>query len=430
MGKWIWMHEKEGEFRENTRACFADSFVVENVEEEITLEICAVTKYMVYINGSYVGRGPIRGEKGSFTYDSYSILPLCRMGENTIAVRVWNYGWSTYQSISDTPGVDFTAAQGGHILAESGETTRCREDLGHMRYAPKRNVNLGFSDYYDGRKGNLKWIADSREAGDWGYGKVLPRKGEQTEKKSRPIRMLHSTEVYPKKVECIQDVKRGCQQLTLNTRRAFFGDRRDANETIFSGFLGGCFTAEKDMEGMISFPNRTWNGIIGTFRLGGKVYPVDNAHRDIPVQIPAGQQFFLMQISGKFDDLYCHIELRFPEKLKTGGFFTVGPTQRICQKLDGVSRIYGGLDEFNEMESYTKKHRRIFEAQSLEELQKLTDEIVFLDEKDIFEDMYLLSLARTEEVVQEYAVTTEDCGILWKNQSCTCLLYTSPSPRD
>ena len=132
MGKWIWMHEKEGEFRENTRACFADSFVVENVEEEITLEICAVTKYMVYINGSYVGRGPIRGEKGSFTYDSYSILPLCRMGENTIAVRVWNYGWSTYQSISDTPGVDFTAAQGGHILAESGETTRCREDLGHI----------------------------------------------------------------------------------------------------------------------------------------------------------------------------------------------------------------------------------------------------------------------------------------------------------
>ena len=28
--------------------------------------------------------------------------------------------------------------------------------------------------------------------------------------------------------------------------------------------------------------------------------------------------------------------------------------------------------------------------------------------------MYLLSLARTEEVVQEHAVTTEDCGILWK----------------
>ena len=35
--------------------------------------------------------------------------------------------------------------------------------------------------------------------------------------------------------------------------------------------------------------------------------------------------------------------------------------------------------------------------------------------------MYLLSLARTEEVVQEYAVTTEDCGILWKNQSCTAI---------
>ena len=205
MGKWIWMHEKEGDFRENTRACFADSFVVENVEEEITLEICAVTKYMVYINGSYVGRGPIRGEKGSFTYDSYSILPLCRMGENTIAVRVWNYGWSTYQSISDTPGVDFDGSQGGL----SFRVGRAPRDAGSVIWAicgMRRNeyVNFGFSDYYDGRKGNLKWIADSREAGDWGYGKVLPRKGEQTEKKSRPIRMLHSTEVYPKKWSDIQ----------------------------------------------------------------------------------------------------------------------------------------------------------------------------------------------------------------------------------
>ncbi len=422
MGKWIWINEDDRDgFRENTRACFADTFLVGDAEEEITLEICAVTKYMVYVNGCYVGRGPIRGEKGSFTYDSYSILPLCRTGENTIAIRVWNYGWSTYQSISDTPGVDFTVAQGERILVQAGETTKCKEDLGYMRYAPKRNVNLGFSDYYDGRKGNLKWILDSEEINSWGHGKILQEECRQRQKKSRPIRMLHSVEVYPKKVECIQDVKRGCQQLTLNTRRAFFGDRRDADETIFAGFLGGCFIAEEDMEGMISFPNRTWNGIIGTFRLGDKIYPVDNAHRDIPVKIQAGEQFFLMQISGKFDDLYSHIELRFPQKLGRKGFFVVGPTQRICQKLDGVSRIYGGLDEFNEMESYTKKHQQIFEAGSLEELKNLTEDIVFLDEKDIFEDMYLLSLARTEEVVKEYGVKIKDCGILWKNQSCTVI---------
>ena len=107
MGKWIWMHEKEGEFRENTRACFADSFVVENVEEEITLEICAVTKYMVYINGSYVGRINSRG-KGSFTYDSYSILPLCRMG------RKYHCGGCGIMAdpltrASAIPRVDFTA---------------------------------------------------------------------------------------------------------------------------------------------------------------------------------------------------------------------------------------------------------------------------------------------------------------------------------
>lgn len=423
MGKWIWLNDENTSriFKENTRGCFAASFDVEDLQSDITLEICAVTRYMVYLNGTIVGRGPVRGAKGSFTYDSYSLLPLCKEGENDLAVRVWNYGWSTYQSISDHPGLDFTVRQCGCVLAESGETTRCKEDEGHMRYVPKRNVNLGFGDYYDGRKDNLKWLSDSRITKNWKTAVVLPDDGPKDNPRNRKIRTFDSRDVYPKKLECIQDVKRGCWQLTLNTRRAFFGDRRDADETIFAGFIGGHFVAPKDMEGIISFPNRTWNGIIGSFRLGEGVYEVNNANRDIPVKVKAGKQFFLLQVSGKFDDLYCHMELKFPEKLIGKDFFTVGPTAQIRQSLDGVSRIYGGLDEFNQMESYTDLHARIWNSQNFEELLSCTDEVHYLDEKDIYEDLYLLSLARTEQAAAEYAVQVKDCGILWNNQSVTVI---------
>lgn len=465
MGKWIWLGQEEtGEgFSENTRGNFAATFQMEESEGEITLEICAVTKYMVYLNGRQVGRGPVRGKKGSFVYDTYRLGALCQKGENFLAVRVWNYGWSTYQSISDRSGLDFTVWQEApgasgegrdagrpeegsvwtssgpeerSVLVSSGEQVRCRRDLGYMRYAPKRNVNLGFGDYYDARRDDLRWIGDRSLTRDWPCAALLKEDlpGEADRKEDggkedtpgmdgecrvlrRQIRAFDAQDRYPVRVEAIQDVKRGCHQLTLNTRRAFFGDRRDADETIFAGFIGGFFEAEEDMEGIISFPNRTWNGIIGSFRLGENVYSVDNANREIPVTAKAGEQFFLLQVSGKFDDLYCHLELRFPRKLTGKRFFTVGPTARIRQELDGVSRIYGGLDEFNEMESYTKEHRRIFEAADFEELTQVAGagKIHWIDQRDMYEDLYLLSLTRTEEVLAEYAVEAADCGILWKN---------------
>lgn len=445
MGKWIWLDGEdtcEG-LRENTRGNFVSSFRLEEPRAEVTLEICAVTKYMVYFNGRQIGRGPVRGAGGSLIYDTYDLGPLCRQGENYLAVRVWNYGWSTYQSLSDRPGLDFTvwegrpqwdkdpeqgfASAGGdaspRILASSGAHTRCREDGGYLRYAPKRNVNLGFGDYYDARQGDLRWVEDSSLTRDWPLAVEWAKDGRNRSVSRRAIRSFDGKDRYPVEVAAIEDVKRGCRQLTLNTRRAFFGERRDADESIFAGFIGGFFEAEKDMEGMISFPNRTWNGIIGSFRLGERVYEVDNANREIPVQVKAGEQFFLLQVSGKFDDLYCHLELRFPGSFTGKRFFTVGPTARICQKLDGVSRIYGGLDEFNEMESYTRKHQQIWEAEDFSQLsrQVSAEEIHWIEERDIYEDLYLLSLARTEEALAKYGVTVADQGILWNNQDTTVI---------
>lgn len=423
MGKWIWLNETDSNdtLRENTRGCFAASFVVENVSLDITLTICAVTKYMVYLNGVQVGRGPVREAEGKLVYDSYALLPLCKKGVNHLAVRVWNYGWSTYQSFSQAPGLDFTVTQGEHILTASGKDTRCKEDEGHMRYAPKRNVNLGFSDYYDGRLDNLAWISDREACESWPKAFVLHGYTKNREWAVRPIRSFDAQEKRPVKVECIQDVSRGCWQITLNTRRAFFGNRRDADETIFSGFIGGTLTAPCDMEGVISFPNRTWNGIIGDFKLDGVLYGVTNAKREIPVTITAGEHFFLMQISGKYDDLYCHMEIQFPKKVEGKGFFVAGPTAVIHQELNGVSRIYGGLDEFNRLEEHTLQHDKIWACESFMELKEAAGEVTFLDEGDVYEDLYLLSLARTERVEARYGVTVQDCGILWNNQDATII---------
>lgn len=431
-GKWIWpvgMDEHE-----NQRACFAAFFETDlNPEaEEPVLHISASTRYIAYVNGRELGRGPGRSGRSRRFYDTFSLAGKLREGNNYLAVRVWSYGWSTYQSIQAPGGLLFEVVQGKQTLAASGCRVRALEDVGHQVFAPKRNVNLGFTDFYDARRFDASWTEKPELVKDWPFAReVQDPGGILQERVTRPFTWQNQ---YPQHIVAMQQVKKGCRQITVNTRRAFFDDRRDANETIFSGFLGFEFVCRREMEGVIAFPNRTWNGLIGDFRIDSHCYPVTNENRTISVTLGSGRHLFLMQLSGKYDDLYCHMEFDFPEPfdilLNAEGrsFFTVGPTQRILPVIDGIQMVYGGLSEFNRMERETPEHERLFAVESSGDLRKLAEKFGvrfrWVEQHYVFEDSYLLSLARTEKVVKEEAVLDSQMGILWANDCDTVFLPT------
>ncbi|MDO4276487.1 MAG: hypothetical protein Q4D16_22725, partial [Eubacteriales bacterium] len=426
-GKWIWT--ADGQEHENQRGCFGTSFLVQPGMEGVTLKISASTRYIVYINGQEIGRGPVRAGRAQWFYDSYSLDGILKEGRNFLAVRVWSYGWSTYQSLHAPGGLIFEVAQGENLLAASGREVHGILDTGHQSFAPKRNVNLGFTDYYDARNFDNTWTEKPETAEEWPMAQEIEDVWGTLE--SGDIRHFHWKNQYPQHIIGVEQVKKGCRQVTVNTRQAFFGDRRDADETIFSGFLGFRFESTESMEGMISFPNRTWNGILGDFCIDGRLYPVSNGNRGIPVAVEPGRHVFLMQISGKYDDLYAHIELDFPMPLKIleqehgESFFTVGPTQRIVPVIDGFQRVYGGLDEFNRMEEETEDHQYVFSSESFSEIQARAEErelaFTWVDPRYVFWDEYLLSLARTEKVAVRECVGEEHLGILWNND-CDCLI--------
>ncbi len=422
---WIWL--KDGISTENERGCFVETIHVDSKDESIILKISADTRYAAYVNGREIGRGPIRSTVDNWYYDEYDITPCLQYGGNHLAIRVWNYGWSTYQSLASEGGLCFWVQQGDGILARSGENTRSSRDLGHKYNTVKRNVNLGFTDYYDARKFNADWIRDPGISKDWGSSKRIGNRWGSMKK--RPIKPFNQEFKLPQRVVEFGEVKKGCRQLSLNTRKAFFGDRRDADETIFAGFIGFVLEAPEEMEGVIAFPNRTWNGIIGDFKLDGTCYRVENARREIGVALKKGRQLFLLQVSGKFDDLYCHVEFKFPGKIEFGSvdgkpenrFFVIGPTDRIVSPLDGRSRVYGGLEEFDRMEGHTALHEKIFSCSSLEELLNFRQHMEYIDGDYVFFDQYIYSLVRNDICVKNYPVTDQVSGLLWDNQIATLL---------
>lgn len=443
-GKWIWISENRTS--ENERGCFTTEFYgvdahaanihigdahsmdsyagTSSREKDIKLMICGITRYIVYLNGKEMGRGPIRSGSGELFYDTYDITPDVKPGRNFLAVRVWSYGWSTYQIVAQEGGVWFQVSSGGEVLAASGAETKCAKDLGHISHTVKRNVNLGFSDYYDANRFDSMWIEDGEISKNWGTAWVLEdgenREDREVRIKQNPLRQFQRTAKTPGRIVRIQEVIPGCQQISVNTRNAFFPGRKDADETIFSGFLGCEFLAPQDMEGKIAFPNRTWNGIIGDFTIDGKLYEVSNEHREIPVRLCEGKHFFLMQISGKFDDLYCHMELCFPENLiMEGDFFVKGPTSRIIPVIDGFGKVYGGLDEYNRLEKYPDIHKRLFAASSLKEMVEIGGPVTYVEPRYIYENAYIYSLAKRDKVIAESAVQPRHLGMLWDNQEVT-----------
>lgn len=439
-GVWIWICD--GQESENERVCFQTVFQANDLLHDHELRISAVNRYAVWLNGVFLGSGSPRSGRDTHFFESYGIDHLLAEGENLLSMEVWNYGWSTYQSLAEEGGLWFEVTEDDQILCCSDESVKAARDLGHLPYAPKRNVNLGFTDYYDARKMSRSWTGRRQDC--WANAVLSRQKDEKAE--SLPIRSFNETKAYPDRVIALEDVEKNVQVMTVNTREGFFPGRKDADETIFNGLLGCEIEAEEEMSGRISFPNRSWNGLIGTFRIGAQVYEISDACRDVSVVIPEGRTLFLMQLNGKFDDLYSHIEFRFPRKVcfhrQSSGetFFVLGPTMRLKSPVDGKQPVIDTIDFLTDLD------RELFACSTLKELEtsavRLAAETVpeqagaaqmlqgqagegsglrWLPERYVMEDMYLLSLCRLARTVRSYALQPENMGILWNNTQCTVI---------
>ena len=92
---WIWGTGAESP--RNEWRCFRKTFRP-STNQEIRLKITADSRYVLYVNGNQVGRGPVRSWPFELAYDEYPIGHLLKAGEdNTIAVLVMNYGVATFQ---------------------------------------------------------------------------------------------------------------------------------------------------------------------------------------------------------------------------------------------------------------------------------------------------------------------------------------------
>ncbi len=212
---WIWSRGEERP--RNSFLYLRRSFEVPAAVRSARARVSADSRYRLYVNGRYVGRGPPRSVPPWQYYDVYDLSGELRRGVNVVAALVHHYGESTGQYILGRGGFIFQMevelAGGGRLLVKTDRTWRVARARAWRQDTPRINGALGFVEVYDAREEPLGWKDVDFDDSAWEEPVVIAD-GERTTPPVRPwlkmvprdIPPLLEAEVFPVSVVEVGEV--------------------------------------------------------------------------------------------------------------------------------------------------------------------------------------------------------------------------------
>ena len=309
--KWIWGGSEDSP--RNEWRCFRKAFELpESGATDAVLHIAADSRYVLYINGKQVGRGPVRSWKEEQFYDSYEVGHLLRPGKrNVIAVHVMHFGVSNFYYIRGRGGllVQLEAGRLGDaagndilMLASTDETWTTSRMLAQDPRSPRMSCQQGFADIYDARQWDEQWIcADYDDSGPlWEQAKVIGPVGTDPWKRlvPRDIPFLTEEKIYPSRLESVRRVKAPDWSAVLDLRAAMMPDSIEhANPVQFAGYLAGVLVLKEAGTVTLGFPGgirteKVWiDGRLCSDWIG------EAPERYGSMELDAGEHFVLMDVA-------------------------------------------------------------------------------------------------------------------------------------
>jgi len=141
----------------NTYFDYRATFVVEDTAD-LTLHLCAGTRYAVYVNDKFVDCGQYPGYEEYQVYDSLDISKFAVPGENTLKIAHYVMGKDFLTIRKQVPGVIFALWQGDACLLNSTPEVLSRKNT-HYADGDMELVNdvLGFVFKYDAGAAELPY---------------------------------------------------------------------------------------------------------------------------------------------------------------------------------------------------------------------------------------------------------------------------------
>ncbi|MBR2354657.1 MAG: family 78 glycoside hydrolase catalytic domain [Clostridia bacterium] len=151
---------------QNSYVCFRKKFHLSGMEAGATARVFADSRYVLYINGQYVTKGPARSDPRWQFVDEIDVGKYLREGENLIAAMVLYYGYGTGHSMDSIPCFLFDARIGdASILTDVSWV--CKKCDAFRPGAPRVNGCKGPCEIFDCRRYEENWMMADYDDGDW-----------------------------------------------------------------------------------------------------------------------------------------------------------------------------------------------------------------------------------------------------------------------
>lgn len=189
---WIW--RKDDCWTVNRHLLARKRFTLGEKPADARLRISACSDYVLYVNGCYVGRGPLPCDPSYQSYDEYDVANLLQAGDNVLAVLCHNFAigmhWRHRQRGGLIAQLDANCA-GGPITVSTDDSWRMIPADCHALNSPRQFWSCGFQETFDFRKYDDAWTAAKFDDSAWPAADVLGRHP------TKPWRQLIPREISP-----------------------------------------------------------------------------------------------------------------------------------------------------------------------------------------------------------------------------------------
>ena len=172
---------------------------------EAVLKVTAADRYLLYVNGVYLGRGPARSDPRWKSYDSYEVAAHLRQGDNTVAILAYHYGCHNNYTRDARAGLfaqlEVDGTDGERQIVGTGRDWRVRPAQGWRRDVDPINDSLGVTEIYDANLDPPDWTLPGYDDSSWAEALVIPEaRTPWTYLEPRQTPRMVEEEVYPTRV--------------------------------------------------------------------------------------------------------------------------------------------------------------------------------------------------------------------------------------
>lgn len=320
---WIWGSGEPSP--RNEWRCFRRSFTPMETMEGATVRITADSRYVLFVNGTQLGRGPVRSWPSQLAYDEYEIGHLLKQGEEAvIAVLVMHYGISTFQYLRGRGGLLLQMKKphneaGGDLCDSTGQTVvtdaswKTAIHQGYDSNTSRISCQLSFTEVVDARAWDDAWVKPGFDDSQWEEATVIGSAGMEPWRSliERDIPYLTEEPIYPSRVEGISGVQPPAWSAVLDLYGLMAPNSGNhSNNASFSAYIAVTVVMDKSASFTIGIPDP--GRIDPVIRIDGRLYQKDSYRGEDPerylnVELDAGEHLILIDVTGRSHGHGFHI---------------------------------------------------------------------------------------------------------------------------